>query len=381
MDSALMKSKMKFYVIIIARYIFILSVLMLCSANSQADTIKIGIAGSFSGFNKAIGSQQWQGASQAAEDINQQGGINGDKIELINADDGCDNTVAEKVAKKLVDSKVVAVVGHTCSASSLVASKVYDQANILMITPSSTDPKITEQGFKSIFRTCGTNDTQGSLAANFMYNKLKAKEIAIVYVAIPYATSLAEAIKSSLEKLGANVVIYEKIAFSQWDISTLLEKLKSAKPDVIYFAGLYQDAGNFLRKLRENDIQSILVSGDSIATSEFVNIAGGPNNVKDVYMTFSDPTLSGEAKKVIEKFKEKRIVPEGYTLNSYAAVQAIALAIKETKSHDTKKLAEWLHAHKLDSVIGELQWNEKGDLKVSPFAIYKWNDDGEYEPY
>ncbi len=361
---------------------FILPIMtMMSCAVLHAQPIKIGIAGSFSGANKAIGAQHWQGASQAAEDINQQGGIDGNKIELINADDGCDDVVAEKVAKRLVDSQVVAVVGHTCSGASLAASKIYSEANTLMITPSSTDPKVTDQGFKTIFRTCGTNDKQATVGASFINEKLKAKNIAIIYVNIPYSSNLASATKDNLTKRGVNIALYESITLGQWDISRLLDKIKNANPDVIYFAGMYQDAGNFLKKLRQQEIQSTFFSGDSIATADFVQIAGGPSIVKDVYMTFSEHTSNSDAKNVISRFKDKRIDAEGYTLNAYAAVQAIALAIKQTGSRDVNKLQSWLHSNKVDSVIGQLEWDSKGDLKNYPFIIYQWNDDGEFEPY
>ncbi len=360
-------------------YRFLLMSLLACfCAPTKADTIKIGLAGPFSGFETSAGDQLWFGASMAADDINAQGGINGNKIELVTADDACQPTVAASAADRLIKEKVVAVIGHPCTSTALSASKIYADANMLFITPDSSDTKVTEQGFKSIFRTCGRSDNQSAAAANFIYNKLKAKKIAIIYSNTPYGASISKETKESLEKLGANVAMFEHIKSMQTEYPVLIRKINQIDPDVIFFAGFYSDAGHFLKKLREQKNQSIFVSDDGIASSDFIQAAGGPHIVKDVYMTLFDPLENPAAKKAIKAFEDKRITPDGYTLNSYAAVQALAQAIKKSGSTDSNKLIDWLHNNKVDTVIGELEWDSKGDLKDAPFIIYQWNDDGEY---
>ncbi len=359
-------------------HFLMISLLAFHCAPSKAASIKIGIAGPFSGFETSAGDQLWFGASVAVDDINAQGGIDGNKLELITADDECQPTVAASVADRLIKEKVVAVIGHPCTSTTLAASKKYANANILMITPDSTEAKVTEQGSNSIFRTCGRSDNQSAVAADFIYNKLKAKKIAIIYSNSPYGASLSKQAKESLEKLRANIALFDHIKFGQTEYPALIEKINKVDPDVIYFVGFYADAGHFLKKLREQKNQSIFVSDDAIASSDFVLAAGGPNIVNDVYMTFFDPLSNPGAKKVIKEFEEKRITPDGYTLNSYAAVQVIAQAIKKSGSLNSEKLAQWLHHNKVDTVIGELEWDQKGDLINAPFVIYKWNDDGEY---
>ncbi|MGD9591268.1 MAG: branched-chain amino acid ABC transporter substrate-binding protein [Candidatus Berkiella sp.] len=361
--------------------LLLISALMITCTSVLAQTIKIGVAASLSGANRSVGYQQWQGVDLAVQIINQNGGINGNKIELIDGDDRCDPDEAIKVAKRLVQNKVTAVIGHTCSGATLAAQKIYNDANIVMITPSSTDPNITNQGLKLVFRTCGTNDMQADVAANFITKELSPKKIAIVYVNIPYASTLGELAKKSLEKHDANIVLFQAIEQRQWNFDKLLQEIKEKDPDVIYFAGMYQEAGRFLRKLREQRIMGTFVSGDGIATSNFVQAAGGPYMVKGVYMTFFEPAKSSQASDVMSKFEENRIKPDGFTLNAYAAMQALAQAIKQSGSFEGKKIGQWLHSHDVQSVIGDLQWNEKGDLKNAPFAIYQWNDDGEYERY
>ena len=348
---------------------------------STAETIKIGLAGPFSGPYVAAGDQQWIGAMLAVDDINEKGGINGNKLMLVNADDACNPKKAEKIARKFVNSKeVIAVIGHNCSSTTLAASKIYGEANMLMITPASTNPDITEHQYHSIFRTCGRDDSQAELAANFITNKLNAKNIIIVSDGSVYGNGLSNSTKKAFEKIGTNVTLFQGNS-SENNYPELAEKISKLNPDVIYFGGLQTDAGNFLKLLRERGNKAIFVGGDGIASPDFVRAAGGPNIVQDVYMTFfRDPSSIPEAKKAIKKFEEKRAIPTGYTLNAYAAVQALAEAIKNT-SPNYSKMSDWLHQNKVDSIIGTLEWNEKGDLKEAPFIIYKWNDEGNYEPY
>jgi branched-chain amino acid transport system substrate-binding protein len=360
-------------------HIIIIKILLLFPHLLLAESIKIGVAGPFSGPYVGVGDQQWQGAAQAVEDINENGGINGKKLELINADAACNPKQAVVAANRLVKDKVIAVVGHNCSSSTMAASKVYADANILMITPASTNPDITEQGIQTLFRTCGRDDKQGIIAGNYIHHNLKAKNIIVIHDSSLYGKSLAEQTKLTLEKNGANIVIYESIFRGEKDFRELIQKIKQTKADLIYYAGLHTDAGSFLKKLREEGNPIIFFSGDGIASPDFVFSAGGPNMVKGVYMTFYDPLSIPAAQKVIKIFEEKRIKPNGYTLNAYAAVQAIAQAIRQTGSTDSKQLSEWLHHNKVETVIGELAWDIKGDLKHAPYSVYKWNDDGEYE--
>lgn len=344
-----------------------------------ADTIKIGIVGPFSGTYVAAGDQQWQGAIQAVEDINAQGGIHGNKLELVSADDACNPQKAIAIAKKFVAAKdIKAVIGHNCSAATLAAAKIYADANMLMITPASTTPEITEHNYQTIFRTCGKDNDQGEIAAYFIDKKLKAKRIAIFFQDSVYGKGVAESIKRALEKFGIRPIIYKAVTDDQHKDASLIRRIQTLKPDVIYFGGLHTDAGNFLKYLREYGDTTTYMGSDGIASPDFVTAAGGSNNVKNVYMTFfNDPSTIKAAKKVVKEFEEKHIIPTGYTLNSYAAVQVIAAALR----NDPDKMSAWLHHHAVDSVIGQLEWDKTGDLKTNPFIVYKWNDEGEYAPY
>jgi branched-chain amino acid transport system substrate-binding protein len=346
----------------------------------SAEPIKIGIAGPFSGPYVAAGDQQWEGARQAIEDINNNGGINGNKLVLISADDACTPQKAEQIAKKFVTShEIIAVVGHNCSSTTLAAAKIYAYANLLMITPASTTPEITEHNYLSIFRTCGRDDAQGKVAADFMNHKLNAKKIAIFYVNNVYGKGIAENTKNALEKLGNPPILYQKLTQNQSKDEKLIQQISAIEPDVIYFGGLHTDAGDFLKYLHEHGNHTIFMGSDGLASPDFVQAAGGPNNVANVYMTFfDDPNTLSAAKRVVKELEDKHITTTGYTLNSYAAIQAIAAALKNAPLN---KMSEWLHQNTVDSIIGPLKWDQKGDLKKDSFIVYKWNEDGGYDPY
>jgi branched-chain amino acid transport system substrate-binding protein len=356
--------------------------LTLCANPLLAENIKIGIAGPLTGPYAAFGEQLLKGATMAVEKINAQGGVNGSKIELIKADDACEPKQAVTAANRLVnDDEVVAVIGHFCSSSTLPAARVYNDAQIVMITPASTNPEITDKGYKTIFRTCGRDDQQGVVAADFINRELKAKNVAVIHDKDTYGQGLAKATKAELERLGSHIVLYEGLTRGEKDFNAIITKIKEKKADAIYFGGLHPEAGPLVRQLREQGSKVPFISGDGIVSEDFVTTAGGPTMVKGVYMTFgSDPRKTPESKQIVDEFRKNSYEPEGYTLYTYAAVQAIAEAISKTKSTDGLKLADWLHKNKVHTIIGDKQWDQKGDLTTADYVIYEWDAKGHYEP-
>ncbi|MCS5712072.1 ABC transporter substrate-binding protein [Candidatus Berkiella aquae] len=366
----------------LTQFFIIILTLLFCRL-ATAEPIKIGIAGPFSGPYAGMGDQQWLGANQAIEDINAQGGINGNKLMLVIADDDCNPEKAEKIAHHFaMQGDIKAVIGHNCSSTSLAAAKIYAAHNILMITPASTAPALTEQGYHNIFRTCGKNDTQGEFAANFIHDHFDAKKVIIIHDNTLYGKGLADSVQATLTKLGTKVILNQNFQRDNSDYLSLAKTVADMKPDAVFFGGLFTDAGEFLKLLHEINNHIPFIAGDGIASPDFVKAAGGPNITKGVYMTFfSDPNSFTQAKNVVKKFEKKRIKPTGYMLNAYAATQAVAQAIKETSLQKEISMDKWLHENKVDSVIGTLEWDKNGDLKQAPFSVYQWDDEGGYEVY
>ncbi|WP_312268148.1 branched-chain amino acid ABC transporter substrate-binding protein [Pseudescherichia sp.] len=345
---------------------------------AQAD-ITIGVAGPFTGPNATYGAQYWKGATQAAADINAAGGIKGEKIVLVQGDDACEPKQAVAVANRLVDEeKVSAVVGHFCSSSTMPSSEVYDEAGVLTITPGSTNPQITERGMQNMFRMCGRDDQQGVVAANYILDVLKAKKVAVIHDKDTYGQGLADAMRAALEKRGVKEVLYEGLSRGEKDFNALVTKVGALKPDVVYFGGCHPEAGPLIRQMREQGVEAKFFSGDCVVTEELVTAAGGAQFTNGVLMTFGkDPRTIPAGKAVIEKFRTAGFEPEGYTLYAYASIQAIAAAYNAV-GKDNEKASAWLKSNNVDTVMGPKAWDGKGDLKVSDYVVYQWDDKGKY---
>ncbi|MFB8828781.1 branched-chain amino acid ABC transporter substrate-binding protein [Azotobacter sp. CWF10] len=358
---------------------FAVSAALGLSSAVQADVL-IGIAGPHTGPNAAFGEQYWRGASQAAADINATGGINGEPVKLIKGDDACEPKQAVAVANRLVDQdKVAAVIGHFCSSSTIPASEVYDEAGIIAITPGSTNPQVTERGLTGMFRMCGRDDQQGQVAADFIIDTLKGKRVAVIHDKDTYGQGIADSARAQLSKRGIAAVLYEGLTRGEKDFNALVTKLRGANVDVVYFGGLHTEAGPLLRQMREQGLTAAFVSGDGVVTDELVTTAGGPQYVKGAFMTFgADPRKIPEGQALVEKLRAGGYEPEGYTLYAYASLQALAAAFNATGGTDGEKAAAWLKSHPVATVMGTKEWDAKGDLKVSDYVIYEWDDQGKY---
>jgi len=338
--------------------------------------IKLGVCGPITGPNATFGAQLKNGVDQAVADINAAGGILGQKVEVLVGDDASKPEQGVSVANKFVSDGAKLVVGHFNSGVSIPASEQYAEGGVLQITPASTNPQFTERKLWNTFRTCGRDDQQGAVAGDYIVKHLKDKKVAIVHDKTPYGKGLADETKKAMNKGGVKEVVYEGINPGEKDYSALVSKLKAANVDILYYGGLHTEAGLLVRQMRDQGMKTVLFSGDGITDKEFWTIAGP--GAEGTLMTFGpDPRKNPAAAKVVEAFKAKGIDPEGYVLYSYAAVQAIKTAAEATKSLDPKKIAEYLHSGKpVDTVLGKLSWDKKGDITKLDYVLYVWKDGG-----
>jgi branched-chain amino acid transport system substrate-binding protein len=339
--------------------------------------ITIAVAGPMTGGLASFGEQLRRGAEMAVADINAAGGVNGEQLKLEIGDDQCDPKQAVQVANDLVKKGVPFVAGHFCSGSSIPASEVYIEEGILQMTPASTNPKFTDdpaaKGIKTIFRSCGRDDKQGSFAGPWLAKTYAGKNVAILDDKTPYGQGLANETQKNMEAAGLKTALRDTYTAKEKDFSALLSKLKSANIDVVYIGGYHDDAGLMVRQAREQGYNADFVSADALNTAEFWSISG-PAGEGVRYSDAASAVNLDAAKAVVEKFRAGGYEPEGYTLNSYAAIQAWAAAANIAKSTDSEKVAEVLHSNKIPTVIGELQWDEKGDLTEVNYAWYVWHD-------
>ncbi|MFC5505945.1 MULTISPECIES: branched-chain amino acid ABC transporter substrate-binding protein [Hyphomicrobiales] len=338
-------------------------------ANAQ---IKLGVAGPITGPNAAFGAQLKNGTEQAVEDINAAGGVLGQKITVTVGDDVSDPKQGVSVANKFVGDGVKWVVGHFNSGVTMPASEVYAENGILMISPSATNPKITERGLWNVFRTCGRDDQQGEVAAAYIAKNFKDKKIAVIHDKTTYGQGLADETRKGLTKAGIKDVLYEGVNAGEKDFSALISKIKSVGADFVYWGGLHTEGGLIVRQMRDQGVKAVLISGDGITTDEFATI-GGPG-VEGTLMTFPpDPQKRPEAAAVIKKFEAKNFKPEAYTLYSYAAVQIMAEGAKRANSTDPKKISEALRGGQaVKTVIGDIAFDKKGDITRPDYTMYTW---------
>jgi branched-chain amino acid transport system substrate-binding protein len=341
-------------------------------AGTAQAQIKMGMTGPVTGPNAAFGAQLKNGTDQAVEDINAGGGIMGQKITLSYGDDVSDPKQGVSIANKFAGDGIKFVIGPFNSGVTMPSSEVYAESGILEITPSATNPKITERNLWNIFRTCGRDDQQGAVAAAYIVKNMKGKKIAIVHDKTTYGQGLADETKKAMNKSGMKEVLYEGINLGEKDFSALVSKIKAANADLVYWGGLHTEGGLIVRQMRDQGVKAVLMGGDGITSDEFATV-GGPG-VEGTLMTFPpDPRKRPEAKAVVEKFRAKKFEPEAYTLYSYAAVEIIKQAAEQAKSLDPKKVAEVMHSgKKFKTVIGELGYDKKGDITRPDYVMYVW---------
>src|SRR3984893_3318684 len=347
----------------------------LVAASSASAQLKIGVAGPLTGPNAAFGAQLKNGAEQAAEDMNAKGGISGQKIQLIFGDDASDPKQGVSVANKMSGDGVKFVIGHFNSGVTMPASEVYQEYGIYVITPSATNPKITERGMWNVFRTCGRDDQQGEVAGKYILSNFKGKKIAIVHDKTTYGQGLADETKKTMNAGGIKEVLYEGINIGEKDFSALVSKIKQSGADLVYWGGLHTEGGLIVRQMRDQGVKAPLMGGDGITSDEFASI-GGPG-VEGTLMTYGpDPRNKPEAKAVVAEFRAKKFEPEAYTLYSYAGVQIIKQAAEAAKSADPKKVADMMHSGmSFKTVLGDIAYDKKGDITKLDYVMYIWKKD------
>jgi branched-chain amino acid transport system substrate-binding protein len=344
----------------------------LAFAGAAQAQLKMGVAGPITGPNAAFGKQLTDGAEQAAADFNAAGGILGQKIELSKGDDVSDPKQGVSVANKFVGDGIKIVIGHFNSGVTMPASEVYAENGILMITPSATNPKITERKLWNVFRTCGRDDQQGAVAADYIAKNLKGKKVAVVHDKTTYGQGLADETRKAMNKAGVKEVLYEGVNTGEKDFSALITKMKNAGVEIVYWGGLHTEGGLIVRQMRDQGVKAVMMSGDGITSDEFATI-GGPG-VEGTLMTFPpDPRNRPEAAKVVAAYKAKGINPEAYTLYTYAAMEIVKQAAEAAKTLDPKKVAAQIHSgQKFKTVIGELSYDKKGDITRPDYTMYTW---------
>jgi len=338
--------------------------------------IKVGHVAPLTGGIAHLGKDNENGARLAVDEINAAGGLKvGDKtvkLELVAEDDKADPKEGTLAAQKLVDAGVVAVVGHLNSGTSIPASKIYADANITQISPSATNPKLTEQGFKTAFRVVANDNQQGSVLANYAITEMKAKTIAIIDDRTAYGQGLADVVERVAKEKGIKVVAREFTTDKATDFNAILTKVRATKPDVVMYGGMDATAGPMAKQMKQLNIKAPMLAGDGVCSPEFIKLAGDAAGVLTCSMAGEavEKLAKGEEFKTKYKAKFNQDV-QIYSPYSYDAVYVIAEAMKRAGSADRAAITGAMPATNYAGVTGTVSFDEKGDIKGGAISMFK----------
>ncbi|MBJ7473627.1 MAG: hypothetical protein RL373_987 [Pseudomonadota bacterium] len=352
-----------------------------CSKKETATSgvvIKIGNVAPLTGPDSYLGKDNENGARLAVEEINRQGlTINGKAItlELLGEDDAGDPKLGTQVAQKLVDSKVVAVVGHLNSGVTIPASKIYSEAGIVQISPSSTNPEYTKQGYKTAYRMVGTDAQQGPVLAKFALETLKGKSIAIVDDATQYGKGLADEFEKKIISSGSKIVIHEATNNKATDFKAILTNIKAKNPDIILFGGMAATGGPFAKQAKELGIKAKIIGGDGICSPTLYELAGDAvENIVCSTVGIPKESLNNSAnflKNYQERFKTEVQI---YAPMAYDAVMIIVDAMKRSNSTNAADILKAIPTTNYAGLSGQITFDEKGDLKESYITLSQFKD-------
>jgi len=346
------------------------------SASSQT-VVKIGHVAPLTGAIAHLGKDNEFGGRLAIEELNAKGlkiGGKEVKFELLGEDDAADPKQGTAAAQKLVDANVVGVVGHLNSGTSIPAARIYSNAGIPQISPSSTAPSYTKQGFKTTFRVVANDGQLGGTLGKYAVNELKAKSIAIIDDRTAYGQGVADEFEKSVKAAGGKVVGREFTNDKASDFSAILTKLKGVKPDVIFYGGMDAVAGPMMRQMKQLGIDSKFMGGDGICTGEMAKLAGdaiGEGKVVCAEAGGVSPDKAAGLEEFKKRFKAKfGIDVQLYAPYVYDAVNTMVAAMQKADSTDPKKFLPELAKISYDGITGPIAFDQYGDMKDASLTLF-----------
>jgi branched-chain amino acid transport system substrate-binding protein len=354
-----------------------------CSKKEEAATpaaadgalvIKVGHASPLTGPQAHLGKDNENGVRLAIEDLNASGfDIGGRKVtfELISEDDQADPRIATTVAKKFVDDGVNVIIGHLNSGTTIPASRIYNDAGIVQVSPSATNPKYTQQGYKNAFRVMANDTQQGKALGDFAVNDLGAKKIAIIDDRTAYGQGLADEFEKAVIANGGNVIVREFTNDKASDFTAILTKIKGTAPDLVFYGGMDGQGAPMAKQMKTLGLTARFMGGDGINTAEFMKLAGpaAEGVVASLPGVPLDTMPHGADFK--KRFEAKYGVIQLYAPYCYDAMMVIAQAMKRAGSADSAKYLPEMAKTNYDGVTATVAFDAKGDLTNASISVYK----------
>ena len=346
---------------------------------AEDDVIRLGVAGAHSGDLASYGIPSIKAAELVVKDINAKGGVLGKQVKIITEDDVCKPEMATNAATKLVADKVHVVLGHICSGATKAAMGIYKDAKIVVMSPSATNPPLTQsKEYPNFFRTIAPDDAQAELEVDFALNVLKLKKFAVLHDKGDYGKGLAEFAKTFLEKSGkAEVVLYEGVTPGAVDYSAVVQKIKRSGAEGVIFGGYHPEASKIVSQMRKKKLDIPLISDDGVKDDTFIKVAG--KYAEGVYAT-GPRDVSKNPMTIAAKDAHKKAYgadPGAFFENAYAATQALLNAIEKAGSTDYDAIRKALQTQDVETTLGKIRFDEKGDAIGIGFSMYQVKD-GKY---
>ncbi len=348
----------------------------LAPASAQT-VVRIGHVAPMTGSIAHLGKDNELGAKLAIEELNARKLTIGGKpvtFELLSEDDAADPKQGTAAAQKLIDAGVVGVVGHLNSGTSIPASRIYSNAGVPQISPSSTAPKYTQQGFKTTFRVVANDGQLGGTLGRYAVKEMRAKSIAVIDDRTAYGQGVADEFQKSATAAGAKVVGREFTNDKATDFNAILTKLKGARPDVIFFGGMDAVGGPMMRQMKQLGIDARFMGGDGICTAEMAKLAGeavGEDKVVCAEAGGVTPDKAAAMDAFRKRFKEKfGVEVQLYAPYVYDAVNLMVAAMQKADSTDPKKYMPELGKIQYDGVTGRIAFDARGDIKDGALTLY-----------
>lgn len=338
-----------------------------------AETINLGVAGAHSGDLASYGIPSARAAKLVVDHINDRGGILGKKVEVWTEDDACKPELATNTATRLISKGVHVVMGHICSGATKAALGIYKDMNIITMSPSATNPDLTQSGdYPNFFRTIASDDAQAKLEVDFAINVLKLNKIAVLHDKGDYGKGLAEFARKFIQQSKkADVVLYEGITPGAVDYSAVIRKIKRSKAQAVIYGGYHPEASKLVSGMRKKRMDTIFISDDGVKDDTFIKVAKkyaegvyatGPKDVSKHPLTI---------KATSEHKNQYGDDPGAFFLNAYSATLALLNAIEKSGSTQYAAIKKALHTEFVETPLGNIRFDQRGDAVGVGFSMYQ----------
>ncbi len=341
-------------------------------AGHAAEAIRLGVAGAHSGDLVSYGIPSLRAAELVVKDINAKGGILDRKVELRVEDDVCKPEVATNTATKLVSEGIKVVLGHICSGATKAALGIYRDARVIVMSPSATNPDLTQRGeYPNFYRTIASDDAQARLEVDFAVGVLKARKIAVLHDKGDYGKGLAEYARKFIEASGkATLVLYEGVTPGAVDYAAVVQKIRRAEADAVIFGGYHPEAALLVTQMRKKNMQAFFVSDDGVKDETFIKVAG--KYAEGVYATGPRDVSKNPLAVAANDAHKKNYgaEPGAFFLNAYAATQALLSAMQKA-GDNYDAMGKALHGNWVNTPLGKIRFDNRGDAVGVGFSVYQ----------